>query len=423
MIRDQKLRVPLRGGDGLSRVLCGRNIEFFSNFGAVESAAGSVMRVEIRNTTSGNQGAQLMMRAIVDRLRSEPGCEAWRFTVARRCATGATRQELQLDLLPWMQTLGTQADLLARLVPPFFPDSVSRAADIELVLDASGFAYGDSWGPGNARMAAAYYGRLKAHGAKIILLPQALGPVKNPEVRAALAEVVGLADLVYARDPTSLEAIRAVGGNQDHVRQSNDFTHALKGLPPDPPLPAPMVGRTVGLIPNKKMLQKGAASRAEYLGLFSRIARILMERQWQPLLILHSREDGALAAAINRELPRPVPTRRERHPLRLKGLIGQCQAVVSSRFHGLVNAMSAAVPAMATSWSHKYQHLMEDFDCTDLLVGPDLDDETLEAKLTAMLDAPERDERVDRLRDAAAGQLQNTEQMWQDVLRCVRSSD
>jgi len=381
------------------------------------------MRVEIRNTTSGNQGAQLMMRAILDRLRSEPGCEAWRFAVARRCATGATRRELRLDLLPWVHAMGTQADLLARMVPPFFPSSVARAAEIDLVLDASGFAYGDSWGPRNARMAVAYYGRLKAHGAKIILLPQALGPVKNPEVRSALAELVSIADLVYARDSTSLEAVRAVGGNQDHVHQSNDFTHALEGVPPDPPLPEHMVGRTVGLIPNKKMLQTGAASRQEYLGLFSRIARILMERQSEPLLILHSREDGALAAAINRELPRPVPTRREHHPLRLKGLIGQCQAVVSSRFHGLVNAMSAAVPAMATSWSHKYQHLMEDFGCEDHLVGPDVDDETLENKLAAMLEAPERDEHVGRLRDAAAQQLQNSEQMWQDVLRCVRSGD
>ncbi len=371
------------------------------------------MRIEIRNTTSGNQGAQLMMRAILDRLRREP--EQWRFVVSNRCATSATRRELRLERLPWLQFLGTQADLPARLLPVSLAGRV-RAADIDVVLDASGFAYGDSWGPRNARMAAAYYGRLKKHGAKIILLPQALGPVENPEVRAALSEVVQLADLVYARDATSLKAVMSLDGDLRHVHESNDFTHALQGVAPQDPLPP----RTVGLIPNKKMLQTGAASRQEYLALFTRIAGMLQQRQWKPMLIQHSWEDGALATAINRELPNPLPSRRENHPLRTKGLIKQCQAVVSSRFHGLVNAMSAAIPSMATTWSHKYQHLMEDFGSTDLLVTPDLDDEALQERLSLMLDEPQRGERVARLKEAADRQMHNSEQMWQDVLRCVR---
>ncbi len=373
------------------------------------------MLIEIRNTTSGNQGAQLMLRAVLQRMRSEP--EPWRFVVARRCATARTRRELDLALLPWFQLLGVRADLPARLLP-LRPAGWEHPDRIQVVLDASGFAYGDTWGPGNARMAAAYYGRLKRRGAKIVLLPQALGPFERPEVRAAATEVIRLADLVFARDPTSLAAVRSLSCAHDHVHISNDFTHALRGVPPTQPLPP----RTVGLVPNRKMLQRGAASREGYLRLFARLASGIEELGCRPLLILHSREDASLAAAINAGLPHPAPTRRESHPLRLKGLIGQCHALVSSRFHGLVNAMAAAVPAMATSWSHKYRHLMEDFGAEDLLLEPQVDHETLKALLVSMLDDPGHARRAARLREATARQVRATEHMWDRVLSCIRAA-
>jgi colanic acid/amylovoran biosynthesis protein len=372
------------------------------------------MHVEIRNTHWKNQGAQLMLRAIVGRLRA--AANDWEIAVANRCATVETRRELDLRLLPWVQRLGAHADLLARLVPPLYPGCLARAADIEVILDASGFAYGDQWGAKKARIAAAYLQRAKRRGARAVLLPQALGPFEGAEIRRAFAQVVDLADLVYARDPTSLAAAQSVCGPRENIRLAPDFTHAVPGLPPELPLPP----RTVGLIPNRKMLQMGASQRGAYISLFTRVAEALNDRGLSPLLILHSGEDRPLADAISERLSRPLPVREEGHPLRVKGLISQCHAVVSSRFHGLVNALSAGVPALGTGWSHKYEHLMADFGCPELLVGAGITDGALQESLDAILVEPARRSIIERLRAATRRQVEQTDAMWRDVLAEVR---
>jgi colanic acid/amylovoran biosynthesis protein len=44
----------------------------------------------------------------------------------------------------------------------------------------------------------------------------------------------------------------------------------------------------------------------------------------------------------------------------LKAIIGQCQLVISSRYHALIAAMSQGIAVGTAGWSHKYTELLEE---------------------------------------------------------------
>ena len=57
--------------------------------------------------------------------------------------------------------------------------------------------------------------------------------------------------------------------------------------------------------------------------------------------------------------------------LEVKGLIASAYLVVTSRFHGLASALNSCVPALATSWSHKYEELFKDYGLSDCVLPLD----------------------------------------------------
>ena len=45
----------------------------------------------------------------------------------------------------------------------------------------------------------------------------------------------------------------------------------------------------------------------------------------------------------------------------LKAVLGECQAIVSSRYHTLVAGLSMGIPCLAMGWHHKYRELLSLF--------------------------------------------------------------
>ena len=288
--------------------------------------------------------------------------------------------------------------------------------EINVVLDASGFAFGDQWGPGNTIAMAKAMRRWGRLGTKVIFLPQAFGPFSTRQIRKAFHVVATQADRIYARDPVSYRHIVDLVGELPNLRQAPDFTVLLKGR-----VPSYFDGAShdIAIIPNRRMVDKASISVAEhYIPFLMTYIRHFLYSGYKPFLLVHGgREDEELAWEAVRPFGNDVPIVTEEDPLNMKGIIGACKSVVSSRYHGLISALSQGVPSIGTGWSHKYRELFYEYGCPDLLLAPDTNEAQIISVLTSF--TRDREELKKKLAKPAAQHKQAAIDMWNDVLHII----
>ena len=378
------------------------------------------MIVEIRGVNFRNKGAELMLHAVLQQARAPEG-EPIRFALHERGGTEAQRRSLGLDTVRWKSAsrLPLAAAVHNRL-PGWMPEGMRRARrlvapeEIDVVLDASGFAYGDPWGARKSEVPADYYEGLKRRGTRIVLLPQQLGPFADAEVRRHFARILDLADLVFARDPISLDNARAIAPEAP-IRQAPDFTPGVEGRVPGY---FAQVERAACLVPNQQMVAKGSPEASgAYRGFLATAAREMLELGLNLHLLIHDDSPGdvVLAEGVCADLGIDVPIIREPDPLVVKGILSRCHVTVGSRFHGLVSALSYGVPSLGTGWSHKYRMLFEDFGCPACLVDPAWPAERIRERIRAIAGGNERERVIEGLRLGRERYLGETERMWSAV--------
>ena len=375
------------------------------------------MIVEVRPGPMTNKGGELMLHAVADRLsgRHDLVVDHWIGPYAARARLGLL-QKL------WWKRLGPLAGLPGLIVPRSVRQAYGLVTEreIESVLDASGFAYGDQFGPERTERAAANAHRWRGRGLHFILLPQAFGPFSSTRIRRAAHSLLSQADLVYARDAISLRAVQGLGTDAD-IRLAPDIT---VGLNANPPADVQAEGAPHGyLIPNEKMLTHADAEvAASYPAFLEMMVRELRARGVQPILLIHETAGGdrRLATAVSDRVAGGVPIIEELDPLRLKGLIATAVIVAGSRFHALLAALSQGVPVIAAGWSHKYRSLLDAYGSADALLEPPASPEAVRACLDRAL-GPTRDTAVAALRTCAAQQRAQVEIMWDEVLTALAS--
>lgn len=115
-----------------------------------------------------------------------------------------------------------------------------------------------------------------------------------------------------------------------------------------------------------------------------------------------------------------IPVLDPQHALKIKWIIGQSKLVISSRFHGLVSALSQGVPVIATGWSHKYQELLRDYEVEDWLFDIADQGASASSRMKELLTNPKGYTEVkNRIANNSIRHKQTAQNMWDSIFSII----
>ncbi|MBO7562329.1 MAG: polysaccharide pyruvyl transferase family protein [Bacteroidales bacterium] len=242
-----------------------------------------------------------------------------------------------------------------------------KSADI--FIDGSGFAFGDQLDIGKYGLGfwRTILRPLHKRGCKIVFLPQAFGPVNNQGTKEAFSLLNQYVDLLMPREQISYNYLRdSKLVDMRKVRVFTDFTSLVDGVFPSK---YEHLRNGICIIPNMQMIRKKQISYDNYIKLLTYIAKECKDSGHTVYLLNHEgRHDADLCVECKKSMGGKIEAVTDLNALEVKGLISSAYIVISSRFHGLVSSLNSCVPAVATSWSHKYGALFHDYDMDDYLL-------------------------------------------------------
>ena len=375
------------------------------------------MIIEIRQAGFVNKGAELMLLAVVYKLRERYPNAKLTMAPIFGSAEDTYDKMRALNLYPkiWLWRYGFDWGSLAKFVPKKLIKLHGFVLDdeVDVIIDAAGFSYSDQWGLRSSQELASSSKKWRKKNKKLILLPQALGPFKKNGIEKYVKTWAANADLILAREQDSYNYIRNVYGDSNKIKIFPDFTNLVN---PTIPEGYDASDKRVALVPNHRMLDKTSKEESEsYLPFMISCAKHLKERQSKPFVLIHEGyQDEKLAQQIS-DAVGGIPIVKEVDPLHIKGILGLCDATIGSRFHGLVSALCQGVPSLATGWSHKYSRLFEDYGFTDGLISSLSSEDEIKTKINFLLDPSSSETLKATLRHRAQTLKLTSEKMWETV--------
>jgi colanic acid/amylovoran biosynthesis protein len=389
------------------------------------------MLIEIRGVQFVNKGAELMLHAVLEQLQRH-------FPQAQiALAPNHNSPYQQRALLGALQKLplrfrGYDFNALSYYLPQKLRRflrhwlGVVFEVDVDLVLDASGFAYGDQWGGRNVKVLCEEIERLAKHQKGYVLLPQAFGPFSQEAEQKLLARALPKAWFVCARDSESFQHLSACVAGKGALHQFADFTNLVT-----PVLPAADYNTENHIdnhihkkprcliIPNAAMLSsknRNQSWRERYLAVLKLAIDTAQQQGMTAVLLNH---EGEADAAICRQLADmyspALQVVTEPDPRKVKGWIATSRLVVCSRFHGCVSALSSGVPCIGTSWSHKYEALFAEYQQAEFLINADV----TEQQLALLFQQSQQKVTEPQVVKAIADFKMQSETMWQQLVLSV----
>jgi polysaccharide pyruvyl transferase WcaK-like protein len=373
------------------------------------------MLIEIRGTGFSNKGAELMLHAVLQKVRDTIP-DASLAMEPSGSQDYLKRAKLGLYQKVWFQRFGIS---LGRLISSERRVRYGLVLDdeVDVVLDASGFIYSDQWGDDPSLHMASCVKTWKQRGTKIILLPQAMGPFTSRAIRKAFTFVVQNSALVFPRDDISYKYVVELVGERDNVHQAPDFTNIVSGNRPNNPQ---RYQGSFCFIPNFHMIDKTPDRESKlYSSFCTTCIRFLIESGNKPFILIHGKQDLRFAEKIVSESESEIDIITESDALKIKGILGLCAGVIGSRYHGLVSSLSQGVPALATGWSHKYEMLFKEYGIPDGCLPLSIEPTALNEKIRRITDDDSRKKLIAIITKASMVHKEQTEAMWQKVFSVI----
>ena len=376
------------------------------------------MNFEIYGVGFVNKGAELMMHSIIQQLKE------WNFNnkIAVNLKTGKFSQRERAGLFTILWAQYKRAPYFGKFISNisgYLPNDLLKKfklikySDIDVILDASGFAYSDQWGTESISNLLVHSRKWRESGKKIIFLPQAFGPFNIEQNRLSMREIIDNVDLIYARDGQSFSHLNQMVDESPKIKLSPDFTVLIQGIVPEY---AQHSQNLACLVPNARMIDRqNSLDQERYLKFFLDMNQYLAERGFEVVILIHELNDSKLAQQLQLRTGRKNKIIVEQDPIILKGLLGHCKVVIGSRYHALVSSLSQGVPTLGTSWSHKYQALFDDYKCPEYLLSGEETMAELETRINLMVSEPKRSNLINNLYQVSRNQKKQTIEMWDDI--------
>ena len=380
------------------------------------------MIVEIKGVQFVNKGAELMLHAVIQKLNEfDPSAEI--VLAPNGNSPYKARAEVnayqKLSLKKRFLDLNELSYHLPTKVRKWLKNNwgIVTEADVDVVLDASGFAYGDQWPTKHLEAVAKEVQRLAKHDKKFIFMPQALGPFTDSDKQAAVKDGFSDAALIFAREQSSFDGIKPYITDVSKLKMAPDFTNLVKGEVEED---YTKYNNTVFIIPNYNMVNERNANsswKARYVNFLVESVENIVELGYTPVLLNHEgKHDGELCEQVKATTPHSVDIIQESNPLKVKGLIGSSRGIICSRFHGCVSALTQGIPCVGTSWSHKYENLFAEYNRAQFLATPEWSKEELKVALSDSIGSIEETTYTQKISEYKA----QTEAMWAEIFKQIK---
>lgn len=368
-----------------------------------------MINIQIDNTGFVNKGAELMLLAIINNFSDRNDINF----VYKGVSTFQDKSSLGLHSLMSLQRYKFD---FSRLFPKsrFNNLGIQFERDINFIFDAGGFHIGDQWVSEQTTKdffdkKISYYRRYKKNGTKIIFLPQAVGPFKKELSRYYFTKLFDIVDLFIARDNVSYNACKEIVTDNEKLYLFPDFTNIYDPKKPD--IDDELFTDKVCVIPNSKMItHTSSKSKKDYIVFLNEFLKKCHECKFDLFFLNHEgKGDLEIIRNLNQQYNYPVLNGLSANDV--KYVIGRSRLVLSSRFHGVVSGLSQNVPTFCTSWSHKYEELMNEYEMNGIIDFSDIDG-AISKILTLLNNTKQIDEVVSHLEKRSALEKKKTEQMW-----------